>query len=491
MLLAGGFIQRAQFHAKQRFRLLRGFRFRLLLRRLAHLLGLFQPAEGHLDLQRLAVAHDLHDHFRADRRLGDDAWQIPHLLHLHAIELHNDVPRTQARPVGRTALRDIRHQGAHGLLEPQPLGQVLGHRLNAHAQPAAARLTIFHQLRHHLFRQVGGNGETDAHRTAGRRQDGGVHTHDLALHVEQRAAGIALVDGRVRLDEIVVGTGIDVAVAGRNDAQCHGSAQPERIADRQHPVADLHPVGIAELNVGQRLLGLDDQHGEIRLRIAPPQSGLQPRAIREIDDDFVGPLDHMVVGDDDALGIDDESRTEGGGATALVLRRHLASASLEELAEFVSERPALAMGIHQRRLALHGRGDVDHRLAQHLRQRSDGTGRLEILHEPVLGLLGPNRGHPRQGSRHETRRHEACRNVQPYHLHAPLLVRPPPDGTGTTAPARALPHLHRGPSAVARRNCRSSGRTRTSAPPPAWNRWSGSAHRPSWTGRRRRSPCPC
>ncbi len=36
---------------------------------------------------------------------------------------------------------------------------------------------------------------------------------DLAVHVEQRAAGVALVDGGVRLQVVVVGAGIDVAAA--------------------------------------------------------------------------------------------------------------------------------------------------------------------------------------------------------------------------------------------------------------------------------------
>ena len=61
---------------------------------------------------------------------------------------------------------------------------------------------------------------------------------DLAIHVEQRAAGIAAIDGGVGLDEVVVGPGIDVAVARRDDADGDRAAEAERIADRHHPVAD-------------------------------------------------------------------------------------------------------------------------------------------------------------------------------------------------------------------------------------------------------------
>ena len=53
-----------------------------------------------------------------------------------------------------------------------------------------------------------------------------------------RAAGVALVHRRIDLDEVVVGAVADVAAARRDDAGGDGAAEAERIADRQHPVAD-------------------------------------------------------------------------------------------------------------------------------------------------------------------------------------------------------------------------------------------------------------
>ena len=58
------------------------------------------------------------------------------------------------------------------------------------------------------------------------------------FQVEHRAARIAAVDGGVGLQKIVVGTGIDIASARRDDAGRHGAAQAEGIADGDHPVAD-------------------------------------------------------------------------------------------------------------------------------------------------------------------------------------------------------------------------------------------------------------
>ena len=78
----------------------------------------------------------------------------------------------------------------------------------------------------------------DADRAAGRREDRGVDADHVAVDVEGRAAGIALVHRRVDLDEVVIGAGADVAAARRDDAGRHGAAEAERIADREHPVAD-------------------------------------------------------------------------------------------------------------------------------------------------------------------------------------------------------------------------------------------------------------
>ena len=75
------------------------------------------------------------------------------------------------------------------------------------------------------------------------------------FHVEQRAAGIALVDGRVGLDVVVVGAGLDVAAAGRDDAGRDRAAEAERVADRHHPIARTKLVGIAEFHRLQGLVG--------------------------------------------------------------------------------------------------------------------------------------------------------------------------------------------------------------------------------------------
>ena len=120
-------------------------------------------------------------------------------------------------------------------------------RLDAHAEPAAVHsmIGLSDQLGHDRLGQVGRDREADADRDAGRRIDRRVDADDLAVHVEHRAPGIAPVDRGVGLQEIVVGSRIDVALPRRQDAGGDAAAEAERIADRQHPIADPRLVAVA------------------------------------------------------------------------------------------------------------------------------------------------------------------------------------------------------------------------------------------------------
>ena len=63
----------------------------------------------------------------------------------------------------------------------------------------------------------------------------------LPARVDQRAAGVAGIDRRVGLDEVLEAVDAEVVAAERaDDAERHRVAEAERIADREHDVADLH-----------------------------------------------------------------------------------------------------------------------------------------------------------------------------------------------------------------------------------------------------------
>ena len=205
------------------------------------------------------------------------------------------------------------------LVETETFGKLGRHRLDAHADPAALGLAELDELIDGALHDGRRNGEAETDRAAGRRDDRRVHADHIAVHVEQRPARITPVDGGVGLDEIVIRPRRDVAVAGRDDAGRHRAAEPERVADRHHPVADPHRVRIAERDGGQRRVRLHAQHRKIGLLVLAHQFGGEAAAVREVDRDFVGALDDVIVGDDDAAGVDHEARAERGHLARLLL----------------------------------------------------------------------------------------------------------------------------------------------------------------------------
>ena len=145
--------------------------------------------------------------------------------------------RMPAAAAGPSSI-DARDQRPLRLLQPQGVGDLLGDLLDPHADPAALHRAGLDQLLDDRPGDVAGDGEADADAAAGRREDRGVDADHLAVEVEHRPAGVAAVDRRVGLQEVVVGPGVDVAVAGGDDAGRHRAAEAERVADGDHPVAD-------------------------------------------------------------------------------------------------------------------------------------------------------------------------------------------------------------------------------------------------------------
>src|SRR6185312_12903478 len=174
-----------------------------------NLFVVLEPA--HSDFERLlfAFADDDDIDLFADRRIGDDAGQVTHFLDGVAVERDDHIARLDAGRLGRALVVDTGHQRATRLADTEAFGEFIRHFLNAHPEPPAPRFAVFLQLIEHRDRAVGRNRETDADRAAGRRDDCRVDADDLAVEIEQRAAGIAAVDGRVGLDVVVVRPGLD------------------------------------------------------------------------------------------------------------------------------------------------------------------------------------------------------------------------------------------------------------------------------------------
>ncbi len=180
------------------------------------------------------------------------------------------------------------------------------------------------------------------------------------------------------------------------------AAQAEGVADRQHPVADLRLVGIAEGNGRQRLVGADAQHGDVGARVGAQQFRADRGVVGQDDVDLVRAVDDVVVRHDDALRrIDDEAGAERLAAPLRALRLLRAAflagtVAVEEVAEEFLERAARRSLRHFRRIRpprprLHRLGgrDIDHRRQQLARQRREGFRR-------ALRLGGRGHGSARQ-----------------------------------------------------------------------------------------------
>ena len=163
------------------------------------------------------------------------------------------------------------------------------------------------QRGHHLKHPVHRDGEADPLR-AGPDRD--VDADHLAIDVEQRAAGVARVDAGVGLDQVVVplrAAHLHVAVEGRHDAAGHGVLVAIGIAKGEHRLPD-HQVGRrADRDHGERLVVLDLDHREIGSRVVGDERGRCRLAGGERYLDASNALDHVVVRDDVATGVDDDT----------------------------------------------------------------------------------------------------------------------------------------------------------------------------------------
>ena len=381
-------------------------------------LGLFAAAQG--DGQRFGLAVAQHDHLGglANFGVGDFADQFAGIGHLNTIKLGDDIARLHAGFPGR-AFGNIRHQRAPGIGQPHGFGDVRRHILNAHAQPAAAGFPEFAQLIGDLRHDVRRHRKADADRSAVGRKDCGVHADHLTVHVEQRAPRIAPVDRGIGLDEIVIAAA-ERAVAGRNDACRHREALAKRVAHGHHPVAHPHQVTVAELHEGQRFVTFNLQQGDIGLGVGANQFGIQGFARIELDLDFVGPFDDVIVGHDIAIFGNHETRSQGLAPARLRIVA-LTVAVLEIPEEFFERRSGRHHGPVFDGCGNDGRGgDVHHRRADLRGKIGKRVGRAQRCR---LDCRGDRQGQTQNGGGGKALRGIRPGDRQGVGLHSELLFR--------------------------------------------------------------------
>ena len=198
--------------------------------------------------------------------------------------------------------------------------------LNAYTQPAATGFAILLKLVDHFADHIRGHGKANPDRPTRGRQDRRVHPDHFTLHVEQRPARVALVNRRIGLQEIVIGTA-QLAPTGRDDARGDRKALPQGVAHRHDPIADAHLVAVAEGNEGQGFGAVHLQQRHVGLQIETDQFSLKGLTTKGFHLDLIGAFNDMVVGDDIAISRDDIARAQRfrllhrliGGAAVLII----------------------------------------------------------------------------------------------------------------------------------------------------------------------------
>jgi hypothetical protein len=256
------------------------------------------------------------------RHRTDGAGEVAGIFHLRAIDRSDYIacfnPSLRG---GTTALRLIDHR-ACGFLQAEAVGDIGGHWLDLHAEPAARDMAFLLELGHYHLRGVRWNVEANADRAARRRKDRGVHADHIAVDVKGRSARITLVDGCVDLHIVVVWPGTDVAAARRDDARRDSAAETERIADCDHPVADLRCM-LGEFHKWEVLVAVDLNQGEIGLGVRADHFCGVDCAIIGRDLDRCGVINHVIVGHRVAVCRDEEARAFAGNGTMSPRRLHV------------------------------------------------------------------------------------------------------------------------------------------------------------------------
>ena len=206
-----------------------------------------------------------------------------------------------------------------------------------HADPAARHRALVLELGHDCLHGIGGNRECDADRAARRRVDRRIDADHITVDIEGRAAGIAFVHRGIDLDEVIIGAGADVAATRRDDAGRHRAAEAERIADRDHPIADARGL-VRQRHMREVGAPVDLDQRDIGLGIGADHLGGVGRNL-----DRLRMIDHVIIGHRIAIGGDEEARALAHAEVAAT-RAALARATIL----IVRHAEALEEALHRR-----------------------------------------------------------------------------------------------------------------------------------------------
>src|SRR5713101_3597860 len=238
---------------------------------MASIAGAFAELDGDVHLFAAAIDRDVDCVARAFAIQDDVDIELPR--DLLAVDGDDDIAAdvnaahaglhqaiTTANPGGSgraTGTGDFNEQAflnrqVQRLTEPAANGQGL------HAKESAMNAAVGDEVVGDAFRGVDGDSEADACGSSAGRVDRGVDANYFTVRIDERAAGIAAIDGRVGLDRFVDEgglAGLHGAAQGADYAGSERGLETERIANGENFLAHLQCGGVAERE-GDKFLSL-------------------------------------------------------------------------------------------------------------------------------------------------------------------------------------------------------------------------------------------
>lgn len=149
-----------------------------------------------------------------------------------------------------------------------------GYRLSADPEYAPAYAPFEDQFPNYKFCQIGGHRKT---KPLGRKNNGGIYTDHISVRIDEGAAAVAGIEGRIGLNDIVDEP--SALAAQRTPQRAHhargdGILKTEWIADSNGDLPDLQAVAGSERN-GRQVVAVHFHHGEVRSRVVAHHAGLK------------------------------------------------------------------------------------------------------------------------------------------------------------------------------------------------------------------------
>ena len=248
-------------------------------------------------------------------------------------------------------------QNALGAFKPHAFRQIIGQLLRQDPQIAPHNFSVCQELLADLPGEVYRYREADS--LAGRVYRR-VYPNHLTPKVAERSAAVAVINGGIRLDKLLIygRSAGDPEIASSHRAH-HSDRQAalelvEWIAHSDDPIPHPHSLGIAQHQTRKARIRIDLDHGHICRRVLSYELGLELGSIVQCDDNLLRVSDDVIVRHNVSFFIEDEPRAVGWnldlsfGRLRKQAPEEIAVRALIKIVAAVCHQP-LRIDIHNRR----------------------------------------------------------------------------------------------------------------------------------------------